>query len=219
MTYTLPPPLKLRLRSRPTRESAESQLGSRKRITKRAPARGVNKRRRAQDDDMGRDDVDEHDETVGSGSDSDNEYSLSSMPPAPTDLDRENQSCRGRDELPPRPSTPQQSTISPPDLPFGLDRTDFHQLDTRDPDEESRPGTGIEIARDGEAWSVEQDRKLIELFVAKFKLSQEDLEDCARSLGKGAGYVERRWKSLVLNGDIGLKKRPRRTTLHSTWGR
>lgn len=168
---------------------------------------------------MGRDDV-EHDFSE-SESDSDGEpsYTFESIRPLPINFQQSATSPQVVSDLPPRPSTPKQSAIAPLELPMGLERSDFHQNHSEDPDDASRVGTGIEIARDGEAWSVEQDRKLVEVIIAHFKLTPEDMEDCARSLGKGSGCVERRWKSLVMNGDVGLKKRERRTRLHSTWGR
>ena len=217
MTHAMPP-LKLRLRSRPTQDQSNPHTGPRKRITKRAPARGLNKRRRDVDDDMGRDDVEDGFSEGESDSDRESSYTLDSLRPLPINF-QTSMPTQAPSELPPRPSTPKQSAIAPPELPLGLERADFHLHQTQDPDDASRAGTGIEIARDGEAWSVEQDRKLIEVIIAHFKLSPEDMEDCARSLGKGSGCVERRWKSLVMNGDVVLKKRERRTRLHSTWGR
>jgi hypothetical protein len=38
----------------------------------------------------------------------------------------------------------------------------------------------------------------------KLKLTKSDWQDCARSLGKDRGSVGRRWKSLMVNGEVGL---------------
>jgi hypothetical protein len=218
MTHALPP-LKLRLRSRPGQDSSDTHTIPRKRIVKRAPSRGLNKRRRDVDDDMGRDDVEQDFSDSDHDSDKEPSYTLESIRPLPINFQAQMSSQNAPSDLPPRPSTPKQSAIAPLELPLGLERSDFHQNHNEDPDDASRAGTGVEIARDGEAWSVEQDRKLVEVIIARFKLTPEDMEDCARSLGKGPGCVERRWKSLVMNGDVVLKKRERRTRLHSTWGR
>jgi hypothetical protein len=218
MTHAMPP-LKLRLRSRPGKDQSDRSTTLRKRITKRAPPRGVNKRRRDIEDDMGRDDVEQGFSESETDSDGEPAYTFESIRPLPINFQQPIASPQAVSDLPPRPSTPKQSAIAPLDLPMGLERSDFHQNHSEDPDDALRVGTGIEVARDGEAWSVEQDRKLVEVIIAHFKLTPEDMEDCARSLGKGSGCVERRWKSLVMNGDVGLKKRERRTRLHSTWGR
>ncbi|KAK0383244.1 hypothetical protein NLU13_9157 [Sarocladium strictum] len=219
MTHSMPL-LKLRLRSRSGQESpSESHTISRRRIVKRAPPRGMNKRRRDIDDDMGRDDVAHPFSDSEDDSDLEPSYTFDNVRPLPINFRTQMPSSTTSQALPPRPSTPKQSAIAPLELPLGLERSDFHENHNEDPDDATRAGTGIEIARDGEAWSVEQDRKLVEVIIARFKLTPQDMEDCARSLGRGPGCVERRWKSLVMNGDVVLKKRERRTRLHSTWGR
>ncbi len=124
------------------------------------------------------------------------------------------------EELPPRPSTPKRSRIAPEALPLGLERSDFHSLHTTDgthKPETRTEGTDVELEADGAAWSVEDDRVLVELVLEKLKLSKSDWQDCARSLGKDRGSVGRRWKSLMLNGDVGIKRTSRRGKIHSTW--
>ena len=201
------PPLKLRLRSRPKPnqqdELSSSALGPRKRIVKRAPPRGANKRRRADDDEMGRDD-------------SDSEADISS------DLDI---GAADQQEVPSGPSTPKRARIAPEQLPLGLERSDFHDVhlleksNDDDAAEQTKPGTDVEVGADGEHWSTEDDRILVELVLDKLKLSKTEWEDCARSLGKDHDSVGKRWKSLMLHGDVGLKTRGagRRARLHATW--
>ncbi|KAL7790416.1 hypothetical protein V8C37DRAFT_384315 [Trichoderma ceciliae] len=199
-----PTPMKLRLRSRANKSEntgGETPV-TRRRIAKRAPPRGVNKRRRASDDDMGRDDESDMD-TEG-------------------ELDAEAlQMPASSSSSPQAPSTPKRARISPEHLPLGLERSDFHNVhllqgSEHGPDSD-KSGTGVQVAADGTEWSVEDDRILVELVLEKLKLSKMEWQDCARSLGKDRHSVNRRWKSLVMNGDIGVKTRNRRARLHSTW--
>ncbi|KAL7627405.1 hypothetical protein AAE478_001598 [Parahypoxylon ruwenzoriense] len=200
LTHTALPPLKLRLRSR--RADANGDVIPRKKVVKRsaAPPRGVNKRRRAIEDDMGRDDDIDSDLEIG---DSDNNNGDQT-------LETEKQTFR--------PSTPKRARIAPEVIPLGLDRFDFHNLHAVDGDEENiAEGTEVEIGADGERWSKEDDRILVELVLEKLKLSKTDWQDCARSLGKDRSSIGRRWRSLMVNGDVGLKTRNRRSRIHSTW--
>ena len=219
------PPLKLRLRSRKTDTSTLGDHGpARKRIVKRTasvaqqqqPPRGPNKRRRAvDDDDLGR--YNSHDED--------------------SDMEREThddgQNSQETDAHPEtRPHTPKRSRIAPEVIPLGLERADYHSLHssfssttsshddtnhhpetTTDPDAATEADGG-----GGELWSTEEDRILVELVLEKLKLTKSDWQDCARSLGKDRGSVGRRWKSLMVNGDVGLKRGGhRRGRLHGTW--
>jgi hypothetical protein len=176
-------PFKLRLRARKTDDSA---LTPRKKITKRAPPRGINKRRRAVDDDMSRASLEREDEST----------------------EEENVDEEG-------PRTPKRQRLAPPVLPLGLERGDFHSLIPQTSDEVLESVEGRE--KDGDFWSTEEDRLLVELVLEKLKLTKSDWQDCARSLGKDRGSVGRRWKSLMGGGEVGLKHRPRRAKLHSTW--
>ncbi|KAH8883934.1 hypothetical protein GQ53DRAFT_752471 [Thozetella sp. PMI_491] len=202
MAHT-PPPMKLRLRSRKPETPTISDVPvARKRIVKRAvPARGPNKRRRSEDDDLGREDEDVE-----------SDLDIAEKDELPTEVADE--------QLPPRPSTPKRSRIAPEALPLGLERSDFHTLlaNAGPSDMGSKvDGTDVELEADGEAWSVEDDRILVELVLEKLKLSKSDWQDCARSLGKDRGSIGRRWKSLMLNGDVGIKRTSRRGKIHSTW--
>lgn len=294
-----PSPMKLRLRtprrggsmeslgaptSAPTSAPATSMAASagvaRKRIIKRSSTptptptpRGLNKRRRDVDDDMGRaDDVDaeEADASDDSGEAEDPLSSHNSSEPftlsllAPSPLRRypstsspfssgtvtrraraatianpflpafsasepnamlpppvsDNSRASAAPSTPPRPTTPKRARIAPEALPLGLERSDFHALHADGiPDGSSRAGTQVEVEADGEAWSTEDDRMLVELVLEKLKLSKEEWQDCARSLGKDRHSLGRRWKSLMLHGDIGLKpgSRTRRSKIHGTW--
>ncbi|CAK7220019.1 hypothetical protein SCUCBS95973_004015 [Sporothrix curviconia] len=279
-----PSPMKLRLRSTPRRASSsgsndfDTTLASnapasapvaRKRIVKRTPTpRGLNKRRRDADDDMGREDT--ADDVVDDAEASDcgeaedplsltsnsEPFTISLLAPSPlrrypssspfaaTSTRRaraatianpfmpapafssteppalSSSALSAAPSTPPRPQTPKRARIAPEALPLGLERSDFHALHANGiPDDSSRTGTLVEMEADGEAWSTEDDRMLVELVLEKLKLSKEEWQDCARSLGKDRHSLGRRWKSLMLHGDIGLKpsSRTRRSKIHGTW--
>lgn len=197
---TIPSPMKLRLRARKPDTSPE--MMGRKKIVKRAvPARGPNKRRRSDDDDMGRDD------------DIDSDLDINAS-----------ESADENEAGPSGPRTPKRARIAPEVCPLGLARSDFHNLhntnvNTNNTDsEQTQTDEEAEVEADGEKWSTEEDRILVELILEKLKLSKNDWQDCARSLGKDRSSVGRRWKSLMVNGDVGLKPRSsRRGKIHGTW--
>jgi hypothetical protein len=185
----------------------------RKRVIKRtAPPRGVNKRRRMVEDDMGRDDLVDSDDAESAN-----------------EADAENVEDLEAEEASFRPRTPKRARIAPEVLPLGLERSDYHTLHADDAFREglnssfssvsstSSGGTDIVRELDGATWSMEEDRILVELVLEKLKLTKSDWQDCARSLGKDRGSVGRRWKSLMVNGDVGLKRSSRRGRIHGTW--
>ena len=200
-------PMKLRLRARPGREGDDT-IYTRRRVVKRSAPRGVNKRRRDEADDMGREGFSD-DEDIASDLDigSSRAQTPTPTPPPPPA------------EEPHAPSTPKRARIAPEQLPLGLERSDFH--DVHSPERNGGVGSGsrgsdVEVEADGTEWSAEDDRILVELVLEKLKLSKSEWQDCARSLGKDRHSAGRRWKSLVNKGDVGLK-RSRRAKLHSTW--
>jgi len=126
-------------------------------------------------------------------------------------------------QQPPRPQTPKRARIAPEVIPLGLERSDYHGLHIENALANSEGSSRLEVNNDdfvvevdGESWSTEEDRILVELVLEKLKLTKSDWQDCARSLGKDRSSVGRRWKSLMINGDVGLK-RSRRSKLHGTW--
>ncbi|PNH38724.1 hypothetical protein VD0003_g10231 [Verticillium dahliae] len=201
-----PSPIKLRLRPRAPRPDNSSAPDSRprKKIVKRAPPRGANKRRRGADDVLGRRDLTSDDDSdIQIEADSESDADVPAMPAAP--------------------STPKRARIAPEVIPLGLARTDYHNLhaasDTNLPLLNLAQGSGVEVERDGEHWSTEDDRILVELVLEKLRLSKTEWQDCARSLGKDRNSLSRRWRSLMAQGDVGLKptRASRRGKLHGTW--
>ncbi|KAK4188362.1 hypothetical protein QBC35DRAFT_496533 [Podospora australis] len=201
-----PSPLKLRLRSRKVDNNAydNTKAPARKRIVKRAPAqpaRGPNKRRRSLEDESGR--------AEDEGSDAE-------------DVGQENIPEEEQERMEETPQTPKRARIAPEVIPLGLERTDYHSLHHQFADQQNegqpRKGTDVIVETDGELWSSEEDRILVELVLEKLKLSKSEWQDCARSLGKDRNSLSRRWKSLMINGDVGLKRQShRRAKLHGTW--
>lgn len=59
-------------------------------------------------------------------------------------------------------------------------------------------------------WSVDDDRVLVETVLEKLQLSKRAWNDCARKLGKDKDSLGRRWRMLVDEGEVGLKKGGRR---------
>ncbi|KAK4229992.1 hypothetical protein QBC38DRAFT_470966 [Podospora fimiseda] len=221
-----PPPLKLRLRSRKTETSGHSATDpkppARKRIVKRAPAppaRGPNKRRRAVEDDHDNDDSDMEQQEQS------HQPNLRSAQVTTTTV--KEQQPTEEIEIDDPPHTPKRARIAPEVIPLGLERSDYHNLHHAFPDEEKNNkenttttrGTDVVVESDGVEWSTEDDRILVELVLEKLKLSKSEWQDCARSLGKDRSSLGKRWKSLMINGDVGLLKRSglRRGKIHGTW--
>lgn len=219
-----PPPLKLRLRT-PRGGKGEAAgsdgLTPRKKVVKRTvsgaapdPApRGANKRRRELDDD----DADERRWRREASHSGDEEGGL-------------DQRWESSEQGTPSPSTPKRARIAPEQLPLGLERSDFHNLELnksspqpqQQQESSSSPYFGVEDQEDGDGeWTAEDDRVLVELVLDKLKLSKTEWQDCARSLGRDKHAVGRRWKSLLVAGDVGIKGSRRaggpRARLHSTW--
>lgn len=242
MSYA-PAPLmsgaKLRLRARKPAENDNAI--PRRRIAKRAPPRGVNKRRRAVGDEAGREE-----------SESEN------------DDDEEEADAQ---EGPRTPKRARMSPLVPEVLPLGLERGDFWSLQNQDqnqnlsqnqwqheahqqhqfssqtnfpsfmgipqyPGFESNnnfnSGFNNDMLQSCEAsveepaaepeWTSDEDRVLVELVLEKLKLTKSEWADCARSLGRDRGSVGKRWRSLVGGGEVGLKRRAgARNGIHATW--
>ncbi|KAG6040382.1 hypothetical protein E4U41_000703 [Claviceps citrina] len=212
----VPLPMKLRLRTR--HDLSDSSINNkdlhiRRKIVKRSiilPG-GINKRRCVDGDELGGEDLSSGEE-VDSAADLGATYqqSQSSSPGGQA-------AC----ELSICPSTPKRARIAPEQLPLGLERSDYHDLNSNaEPASDgSIRGEDVYVEAGGNEWSAEDDRLLVELVLGKLKLSKSEWQDCARNLGKDRHSVNRRWKSLLMKGEVGVKTRlsSRRNRLCSTW--
>ncbi|GAO14450.1 hypothetical protein UVI_02031570 [Ustilaginoidea virens] len=244
-----PLPMKLRLRTRPgtpadSTSSSGDDLYTRRRLAKRcAPPPGLHKRRRDAGDQMGRQDVlwpskdqdQDQDQDDGAAQDEDGAHEENGKTAnggedgqSPVEAEAEAEA-----ELEPAaPSTPKRARLAPERLPLGLERSDFHRVHSQAHDQAHSQAAGggqgrgslgggsdVEVEADGAEWSAEDDRILVELVLEKLRLSKLEWQDCARNLGKDRRSVHRRWKSLVVKGEVGLKARSsnRRNRLLSTW--
>ena len=55
-------------------------------------------------------------------------------------------------------------------------------------------------------WTADEDQRLIEVVLEKFRLSQQEWDECARQVGRPNGAdIGRRWHSLVGEGRVGLR--------------
>ncbi|KXG49975.1 uncharacterized protein PGRI_059430 [Penicillium griseofulvum] len=126
-------------------------------------------------------------------------------------------------------ATPKRRRHVPYNMPLGLSSTDFYSLHSP-PVSQSPPSpprrrmdydipAGARVDPDAplpsieecapsplQDWTAEEDKRLIELVLEKFRLSQQEWDECARQMGRS--HVGHRWQSLVGEGRVGL--RPRR---------
>lgn len=119
-------------------------------------------------------------------------------------------------------------------MPLGLSSADFYSLHsppiTQSPPSPARRQAGPQITESApidpdaalpsievsdestpapEQWTADEDQRLLEVVLEKFRLSQEEWDECARRVGHknpvGAG---RRWSSLVGEGRVSLRRSP-----------
>ncbi|KAJ5461592.1 uncharacterized protein N7458_003144 [Penicillium daleae] len=132
-------------------------------------------------------------------------------------------------------STPKRRRHIPYELPLGLSSTDFYSLHsppiTQSPPSPARrqamPHAQEPVARidpdavlpsieapdepsetASEDWAAEEDQRLIEVVLEKFRLSQQEWDECARQVGRRNGAdIGQRWRCLVGEGRVGLRRR------------
>lgn len=138
------------------------------------------------------------------------------------------------DEVSPRTpddmyTTPKRRKVVPFDLPAGLRASDFEALtatglsqaetirrakSTQNIDmptiEEARstPSHGLQLSQNN--WTETDDRLLVETVLSKLNLSSREWNDCALRLGKDKDSIGRRWRSLLGEGNVGLRRGSRR---------
>ncbi|KAL5356539.1 hypothetical protein BJX96DRAFT_116588 [Aspergillus floccosus] len=144
-------------------------------------------------------------------------------------------------------STPKRRRHVPYDLPLGLSQSDFYSLHspptTQSPPSPAHLKKQNQTARDDrapsfdpdaalpsieeadepaasdDAWTADDDQRLVEIVLEKFQLSQRDWDECARRIGKDNASVGRRWQALVGDGNVGLRRGGRmvRGRLNESW--
>jgi hypothetical protein len=122
-------------------------------------------------------------------------------------------------------STPKRQRRAPLAMPLGLSVADFQSLEGPEteiieldmPDPPSfEINVDVDAEENREDWTAADDRVLVETVLEKLRLSKHEWNDCARILGKDKDSLGKRWKMLVGEGDVGLRrggKRPGRTDL------
>lgn len=114
-------------------------------------------------------------------------------------------------------STPKRARRAPTIMPLGLAQADFNALET--PQQSLSPNTNTDHAQAiifderfeekslPPDWSTEDDKVLVDLVLEKLKLSRRDWDECARRMGKeNPDNVDKRWKALVGEGNVGLRR-------------
>jgi len=124
--------------------------------------------------------------------------------------------------------TPKRHRKAPLLLPFGLSAEDLNALEDHRVDHNEqvslpppRPQAGDSSNDESGTldesgnWTAADDRLLVETVLEKLKLSKREWNDCARRLGKDKDTLGKRWKMLVVEGNVGLRRggRLRRTDL------
>jgi len=109
-------------------------------------------------------------------------------------------------------------------MPLGLSQSDFDALQTPGPmaplrspampqtefpipssASESEPPPPEPEPMDGD-WTPEDDGLLVGIVLEKLKLTKKDWNECARKMGKDNDSVGKRWKALVGEGEVGLRR-------------
>lgn len=185
------------LQIRPVRASRAQKRTARSEQPQQQPPRGVNKRRRDCDEE------DSNAETTESVSDT--QFLTPKRPRrAPLDLPL---GLAPSDFASPGSASPRRSPRSP--RRRRLEQTEREEIP--DPDDstilslEEQPYDSASEDSDS-GWTAEDDRRLVEIVLEKLKLSKRDWDECARRIGKDYDSVGRRWRVLVGEGNVGLRR-------------
>ena len=120
------------------------------------------------------------------------------------DIDTRPSSSQDEGQAGPSPySTPKRRRVAPLALPLGLTVQDYESLNMP-------PGYGEnksdETGNLNSDWTPEDDEALVTILLDKFRVSKRDWNECARLLGKDKDSMGRRWRVLVGNGQVGLRR-------------
>lgn len=120
-----------------------------------------------------------------------------------TDMDNDKDSEQGF----PQYQTPKRRRHVPLAMPLGLSTEDFVSLDS--PGQEEPLDLAYSSYGDGDAdsgWTTDDDCVLVQMVLEKLKLSNRQWNDCARVLGRDKASLGKRWRLLVGEGNIGLRR-------------
>lgn len=151
-----------------------------------------------------------------------------------TDTD-DGPSCDQENAANSKPSTPKRQRRAPLTLPLGLQRSDFEALEASPApqtptfqlqpdlnfttpsqpcpfpmpsatDTQTTTTTTNEDAEMSDAWTPSDDSALVSIILDKLRLRPSDWDECARRLGKGKDSIGERWRVLVGEGNVGLRR-------------
>ena len=115
-------------------------------------------------------------------------------------------------------STPKRQRRAPLLMPLGLSAEDFEGLDAtpralpETPKKEAHEEVNMPDAINQAAetserdWSLTDDRILVSTVLDKLSLSRGDWNDCARRFGAEGDSLGKRWKVLVGDGEVRLRR-------------
>ena len=116
-------------------------------------------------------------------------------------------------------TTPKRRRIIPLEIPPGLQASDYEALsDNNLLSRSSKPAPmEIDLPRSttnrpphlpeaGISWSDADDRLLVETVLSKLNLSSSEWNECAARLGKDKDSLGQRWRMLLCEGDVGLRR-------------
>lgn len=116
--------------------------------------------------------------------------------------------------------TPKRRRTVPLELPPGLQASDFEALTVNNTNSQNQPNKSTSMQVDLPAienrsshlpeldipWTDADDRLLVETVLSKLNLSSLEWNDCARKLGKDKDSLGQRWRMLLCEGNVGLRR-------------
>lgn len=115
--------------------------------------------------------------------------------------------------------TPKRRRVVPLELPPGLKASDFEALSVNSilPQTQSNRPVPMQIDMPPEsnsshlpdtdmAWTDADDRLLVETVLSKMNFSSLEWNECARKLGKDKDSLGERWRMLLCEGNVGLRR-------------
>lgn len=104
-------------------------------------------------------------------------------------------------------TTPKRRRRIPLAMPLGLTSEDFLSIDSPKGEEPlDMPRTVHGDVDDESGWTTDDDCILVQLVLEKLKLSNHQWNECARVLGRDKDSLGKRWRLLVGEGNVGLRR-------------